>query len=317
MKLLALSFTVLAPMALFGCGGGGHPAGNNDGGGGPVSDNLIFPSDNPWNEDISGEAVDPDSDAYIAAMAPTTGLHPDFSNVVDGNYGIPYVVVPDSQMKVMIDFNQYPAESDPGPYAIPANAPIEGDGQGDAHVIAVDTTGRYLYELYAASFANGTWTAGCGAIFNLASNTLRPEGWTSADAAGLPIFPGLVRADDVITKGAIKHALRFTMVKTQAGYVTPARHFASNSTDATLPPMGLRVRLKSSVDISGAGTQAKIILQALKTYGMFVADNGSNWFVSGAPDARWDDDDLHTIGMIHGSDFEVVKHGTIGTLQGP
>ena len=285
---------------------------------GPVDSSQIFPADNDWNRDVSGDDVDPSSDAYIAAMAPSTGLHADFSNIVDGDFGIPYVVVPGDQPKVPITFTDYPNESDPGPYPIPPDAPIEGMGQGDAHVIAVDLTNKKLYELFTAS-KNGdnSWNAACGAIFDLATGASRPEGWTSADAAGLPIFPGLARADEVVGNGVINHALRFTMVSTQKGYVAPAVHFASNKTDPSLPPMGLRVRLKADVDISGAGPQAKVILTALKKYGMIVADNGSNWYISGAPDARWDDDDMHTMGKIHGSDFEVVKHGPIGMMEGP
>ncbi len=293
--------------------GGGPGGGGGDGGPPPAIDGSdIFPSDNDWNRDVSGDDVDPMSAAYLAAMAPGTGLHADFTNIVDGNYGIPYVVVPADQAQVAMTFTDYPTESDPGPYPIPLDAPIEGDGTGDSHVIAVDPSHHLLYELFAASRKNGAWSAACGAKFDLASNALRPEGWTSADAAGLPIFPGLVRADEVIDKQEIKHALRFTMSSTQKGYVSPARHFASSKTDPSLPPMGLRVRLKAGVDISTAGPQARVILTALKKYGMIVADNGSNWYVSGAPDARWNDDDLHTIGKIKGSDFEVLKHGPIG-----
>jgi hypothetical protein len=308
--------TLVVSVSLVVCGcGGGKGSTKGDGGDTSLGASEIFPSDNPWNTDISSADLDPDSDTYIASMSPGTGLHPCFSSVADGNYGIPYVVVPSGQAMVPVDFTEFASESDPGPYPIPANAPIENGCDG--HVIAVDLSARKLYEMLGASYKNGKWSADCGAVFDLSSDTLRPEGWTSADAAGLPIFPGLVRADDVVGSGEIKHALRFTLTSTQAGYVSPARHFASNKTDASLPPMGLRVRLKSSVDISGAGPQATIILTALKKYGMFVADNGSNWYITGAPDARWDDDDLHTLSVVKGSDFEVVKHGAIGTLQGP
>ncbi len=318
MKTLLLTAVVMtcAP-ALVACssdGGNGTPAG--DGGSpGPVDPSAIFPADNAWNRDVSSDDVDPDSDKYIAAMAPSTGLHADFSNIVDGNYGIPYVVVPGDQARVPITFTDYPTESDPGPYPMPLDVPIEGMGQGDAHAIAVDLTNKKLYELYIAARKGDGFTASCGAIFDLGSNAQRPEGWTSADAAGLPIFPGLTRADEVVGAGEIKHALRFTVGKSQKGYVAPARHFASSDTNPALPPMGLRVRLKKDVDISAAGPQAKIILTALKKYGMIVADNGSNWYISGAPDARWNDDDLHTMGKIKGSDFEVVKHGPIGMLS--
>ncbi|MEO6952804.1 MAG: hypothetical protein ABI321_13440, partial [Polyangia bacterium] len=296
--------------------GGSTSGGSTSGGGGAVTtstntSNGIFPSDNAWNQDISGAEVDPDSAAYIAEMAPSTGMHPDFSNIVDGNYGIPYMVVNADQAMMPINFTDYADESDPGPYPIPLNAPVENGS--DQHVIGVDVAHHMLYELFTASAGGSGWDAACGAKFDMTSNAERTEGWTSADAAGLPIFPGLVRADEVIDAGEIRHALRFTMVKSQAGYVEPARHFASNSTDPTRPPMGLRVRLKASVDISGAGPQAKVILTALKKYGMLFADNGSNWYISGSPDARWDDDDLHTLGSIKGSDFEVVKHGPIGT----
>ena len=190
---------------------------------------------------------------------------------------------------------------------------LRGPYVGDAHVIAVDKSSKMLYELYTAKAKSNEWQCASAAKFDLTSDAERPAGWTSADAAGLPIFPGLVRTDEVIDAGVINHALRFTVQDTQKGYVDPARHYASNDTSAKLPPMGLRVRLKASVDISQAGPQAQVILTALKKYGMIVADNGSNWFISGAPDARWDDDDLHTLGKFKGSDFEVVKHGPIST----
>jgi hypothetical protein len=311
----AVRLAVLA-LALAACHDGGT-SGNPDGPPPPVDPNAIFPADNDWNRDVSGDAVDPNSDNYIANMAPTTGLHADYTNIADGNYGIPYVVVPGDQAKVPMNFTSYPMESDPGPYPIPLDAPVEGMGSGDSHVIAVDLTNKMLYELFGAAQKGAGWDASCGAVFNLATGAPRPEGWTSADAAGLPIFPGLVRADEVVGSGEIRHALRFTMVSTQKGYVFPARHFASNKTDPNLPPMGLRVRLKASVDISAAGPQAKVVLTALKKYGMIVADNGSNWYISGAPDARWDDDDMHTMGKIKGSDFEVLKHGPIGMMTGP
>ena len=293
----------------------GTTALTGDGGQSPVDPSAIFPADNPWNDDISGADVDPNSAGYISAMAPTTGLHGDFSNIADGNYGIPYVVVPGDQAKVPITFTAYPTQSDPGPYPIPLDAPREGNGTGDSHIIAVDLANHMLYELLAGKATSTGFTADCGAVFNLASNDLRTEGWTSADAAGLPIFPGLIRADEVIGKGVITHALRFTMNNTQKGYVAPGRHFASNKTDMNLPPMALRVRLKASVDISKAGPQAQVILTALKKYGMLLADNGSDWYITGSPDARWDDDDIHTMGKLTGSDFEVVKHGAIGLVS--
>ena len=303
----------LVGAGLIGCGG--DPDSSPGDGSTSVGLSEIFPSDNAWNKDVSGDDVDPGSDKYIAAMMPSTGLHADFSNVVDGNYGIPYVVVSSGQKRVPITFTDYATQSDPGPYPIPLDAPVEGMGKGDAHVIAVDLDEKKLYELFTASQSGDGFTAACGAQFDLSSNAERPEGWTSADAAGLPIFPGLVRADEVVGKKEINHALRFTVVNSQKGYVAPARHYASNKTNASLPPMGLRVRLKDSVDIAAAGPQAKVILIALKKYGMIVADNGSNWYISGSPDARWDDDDLHTLGKIKGSDFEVIKHGPIGMLS--
>jgi hypothetical protein len=208
----------------------------------------------------------------------------------------------------------YGDESDPGPYPIPPDAPIEG-GQssgGDRHVLILDAAHRMLYELYDAHFAGDHWEAGSGAVFDLTSNALRPEGWTSADAAGLPILPGLVRYDEVAS-GEITHALRFTVSSTQAACIHPATQYASDSTDPNLPPMGLRLRLRADYDISGFPAKVQVILRALKKYGMIVADNGSSWYLSGAPDCRWSDDELHTLGQVPGSAFEAVYTGpTIG-----
>lgn len=268
-----------------------------------------FPDDNPWNRDVSTDPIDPNSDNLIASIGLSTGLHPDFGTVYDGHpNGIPYVVVAGNQPKISISSFDYADESDVGPYPIPDDAPIEGgsNSDGDRHVIIVDRDNFILYELYSAFFSAGRWSAGSGAIFDLKTNTLRPAGWTSADAAGLPIFPGLVRYDEVVEQGEIKHALRFTVQRSRRAYVSPARHFASSNTDANLPPMGMRVRLKQSFDISRFPASVQVILVGLKKYGMFVADNGSNWFISGAPDPRWSDDDLATIRNVHGSDFEVV-----------
>ncbi len=286
-------------------GGGANP------GGGTLNGRRVFPADNPWNTDISAEAVDPNSDALIASCGAGAALHPDFGTVYDGApNGIPYVLVASGQPRVPVAFD-YADESDPGPYPIPSDAPIEGGAasSGDRHVIVVDTSAWMLYELYAAyPQNNGTsWQAGSGAVFDLSSNALRPAGWTSADAAGLPIFPGLVRYDEAVELGRIAHALRFTCPVTRMAYLPPARHWASNRTDATLPPMGMRVRLKSTVDISGFPPEVQVILTALKTYGMFLADNGSAFYLSGAPDPRWSDDDLHALSQLHGSDFEVVR----------
>jgi hypothetical protein len=242
-------------------------------------------------------------------------LHPDFGANWDGGpFGIPYVVVPGTQPKVPVTFD-YADESDPGPYPIPANAPIEGgaNATGDRHVLVVDRDHRTLYELFDAHpQANGSWQAGSGAVFDLTSNAVRPAGWTSADAAGLPILPGLVRYDEV-ANGRIDHAIRFTVARSRKGYVAPARHYASSNTSTALPPMGMRVRLKASFDISAYPLQARIVLQAMKTYGMIVADNGSNWFFSGAPDSRWDDDQLGALKQVPGSAFEVVAMGAVTT----
>ncbi|MDX1932702.1 MAG: fibronectin type III domain-containing protein [Capsulimonadales bacterium] len=274
----------------------------------------VLPPDNPWNQDISGLPVDPNSATLIASIGLTARLHPDFGSGkywTGKPYGIPYIVVPGTQPLVPVRFD-YASESDPGPYPIPANAPIEGgnNADGDRHVIVIDRDRWKLHELfYAFPQANGSWQAGSGAVFPLNSNALRPLFWTSADAAGLPIFPGLVRYDEVVGRGAIRHALRFTVARTRRAFVAPARHFASSLTDPKYPPMGMRVRLKASYDISKFPSQAKVILTALKKYGMIVADNGSNWFLSGAPDARWDDDQLNTLKSVPGSAFEVVRMG--------
>ena len=269
----------------------------------------LFPTDNPWNTRVDTLPVDANSAAYLATMGLSTGLHADFGTTWDGApNGIPYVCVTGTQKKVPVSFD-YADESDPGPYPIPSNAPIEGgpSSDGDRHVLVLDVDNQKLYELYAAyPQADGSWQAGSGAIFDLGTNALRPDGWTSADAAGLPILPGLVRYDEAVSEGVIDHALRFTVARTQKAYIYPATHQASSSTDPDLPPMGLRVRLKASFDISGFSPEVQVILQAMKTYGMMVADNGSNWYVSGAPDPRWSDDDLHELGQVKGSDFEVV-----------
>jgi hypothetical protein len=253
------------------------------------------------------------SASYIASIGTSVGVHPDFGTVWDGApNGIPFVVVPGTQPRVPVSFT-YADESDPGPYPIPTTAPIEGgpNGSGDRHVLVVDRTACTLYELFSAyPRADGSWTAGSGAVYPLNSNALRPTGWTSADAAGLPILPGLVRYDEVAA-GRIAHALRFTAAVTQRAYVWPARHFASSNTSTAVPPMGTRVRLKASVNISSFSPANQVILQALKTYGMFLADNGSNWFVSGAPDSRWNDSDLSSLRQIVGSNFEVVDESSL------
>ena len=264
---------------------------------------------------ITGTAVDPLSSAIIASIGSSTKLHMDFgANWNGGPFGIPYIVVPGTQAMFKVTFD-YASESDPGPYPIPSNAPIEGGAgsTGDRHVIVVQPSTGKLYELYDAHLLpDGTWHAGSGAIFDLTTGADRPAGWTSADAAGLPILPGLVRYDEVAS-GVINHAIRFTVVTTRKAYVYPARHYASSNTATSSPPMGTRVRLRADFDISGYPQQARVILQAMKTYGMIVADNGSNWYVSGTADARWNDDQLNTLKNVPGSAFDVVTLGTVTT----
>lgn len=281
---------------------------------GTIGGIQVFPSDNPWNRDISNDPVDSNSSNFISNMTSRTKktLQADFgANWNGGPFGIPYIVVGNSQPLVQVNAVAYPDESDPGPYPIPPNAPIEGGAlaDGDRHVLVVETNSCMLYELFGAVKKSDTlWECDSSAKFDLKSNALRPIGWTSADAAGLPILPGLVRYEEVAA-GEIKHALRFTVSKSQKAYVYPATHYASTITDPSYAPMGLRVRLKASFDISSYTGQAKVILAALKKYGMIVADNGSDWYISGAPDARWSDDNLRTLKQIPGSAFEVVQRG--------
>ncbi len=254
--------------------------------------------------------VDPKSATYLASMnAATTHLHPDFGS--DPTYGIPYAIVPSSQSMVPISFD-YASESDPGPYPIPANAPIEGgaNATGDRHVLVLQSGTCMLYEMWNATYLNPGWHSGSGAVFNLSSDALRPDTWTSADAAGLPILPALVKYDEA-QNNAIYHALRFTVSATQAGFIHPATHDASSSTNPALPPMGLRVRLKASYDISGFTGASYAVLVALKKYGMLLADNGSDWYITGATDTRWDDNDLNQLKTVPASEFEVVQTGTI------
>jgi hypothetical protein len=285
--------------------------------GASLNGRLPFPADNAWNQAVDTEPVDPNSANLIASIGLTTGLHPDFgANWNGGPFGIPYVVVGAETPPVPIVFTDYGDESDPGPYPVPANAPIEGgpNASGDRHILVVDAANWKLYELFNAfPRAGGGYNASSGAVFDFNSNSQRPAGWTSADAAGLPIFPGLVRYDEVVEQGEIKHALRFTVSRSRRAYVAPARHFASSRTDVNLPPMGMRVRLKASFDISTYPSEAQVILRALKKYGMIVADNGSNWFISGAPDSRWNDTALNTLKRVKGSAFEVVKMGNVVT----
>lgn len=274
----------------------------------------LFPANNVWNARIDKLPIDPRSDDYVDSIGPDTGLHPDFGTVWEGSpNGIPYNTVPGDQPLVPITF-EYDDESDPGPYPIPPNPLIEGgpDSNGDRHVLVLDRDNCILYEVFYAYPQNdGSWQAGSGAIFDLRSNTLRPETWTSADAAGLPILPGLVRYDEVMS-GAITHALRFTADRTRKEYIWPARHHASNLTDSNVPPMGQRFRLKASFDTYGFSPEVKVILNALKTFGMFLADNGSDWFISGVPDTRWNDETLvEELRRIKGSDFEAVDESSL------
>lgn len=279
---------------------------------------IAFPADNAWNKDVSAAPRDPNSDNLIASIGLSGGLHNDFgSGTYDGGpIGIPYVVVSGAQPLVKVQFTDYADESDPGPYPVPRTAPVEGgpSSAGDRHVLVIDKDHNRLYEMgNAYPNSDGSWRASGGAVFDLASDIVRPggqPGWTSADAAGLPIFPGIVRYEEAaLGPGGIRHALRFTVQRSRRAYVPPATHWASSNTSANLPPMGMRVRLKASYVIpSSYSPETKAILTALKTYGMFVADNGSNWFLSGAPDARWNNDRLHSeLGEVKGSNFEVVR----------
>jgi hypothetical protein len=261
---------------------------------------MVFPASSPWNQRVDGDPPRPGSDAMVRAVGLGDPVHPDFGS---GGIGIPFQVVAKNAKRTRVSF-QYAGESDKGPYPIPARPKIEGGG--DRHMLLVQRDTCRLYELFAAEKHGSKWRAGSGAIFDLNSNKLRPRGWTSADAAGLPILPGLARYDEV-AKGEIKHALRFTVERTRNAFIFPARHEASDLTDPNLPAMGQRFRLKAGVKIDDLPRQARIVATALKRYGMIVADNGSNWFVSGAPDPRWDNDDLHELGRLKGSDFEVVS----------
>jgi hypothetical protein len=274
----------------------------------------IFTNDNIWNIPVDGLPADSHSQTFITTIGAAKGLHADFgSGTWDGGpIGIPYVVVGGSQTKVDVAFD-YSDESDPGPYPIPPDAPIEGGSQstGDRHILVLDSSNCILYELFSAyPQPDSTWRAGSGAIFDLRSDALRPSGWTSADAAGLPILPGLVRFDEVAS-GEIKHALRFTVPQTRKAYVWPARHYASSLTGQQYPPMGQRFRLKADYDISGFSVEIRVILTALKKYGMILADNGSSWYISGAPDPRWSNDVLHELGRVTGAAFEAIDESSL------
>lgn len=279
---------------------------------------LLLPPDDAWNRDVSLDPVDPSSDAIIARIGKDKPLHEDFGVVWKGvPAGIPYFVVRGSQPKVTVNFTGAKDESDPGPYPIPSNSPIEGGtgSDGDRHVLVLDRDNWKLYELYNASPVDGgrAWTAYSGAVFDLRKPRARPAGWTSADAAGLPILPGLARYDEICGAKELRHALRFTVQKSRRAYVSPASHFASSLRAEDLPPMGMRVRLKASFDTSRFTGATRVILEGLKKYGMILADNGSDWFISGAPDDRWKHEELTPLRKISGDDFEVVKMGPLTT----
>jgi hypothetical protein len=274
----------------------------------------VFPSDNAWNQDISQAPLHSNSAAVIATIQGNGGtrLHPDFGENPD--YGIPFAVVPGEQPLVGITYTAYGDESDPGPFPIPADAPVEGGNgsTGDRHVLVLRADTCDLFELFRAFRSTSGWRADSGARFDLTSNALRPLGWTSADAAGLPVLPGLVRYDEVAA-GEIRHAIRVTFSETRRGYVLPATHFASSDGSVDLPAMGMRLRLKATFDTSQLTGQARVIAVAMQRYGLIVADNGSNWFFQGAPSGGWNDDDLNQLKAISGSNFEVVDTGPVHT----
>ncbi|MFL5916767.1 MAG: hypothetical protein ACJ752_14195 [Gaiellaceae bacterium] len=273
----------------------------------------VFPASNAWNERVDTLPVASDSAQLIASIGLDSPVHADFgSGTWDGGpIGIPFDVVSSRTPRSRVSF-QYADESDRVRYPVPRHVHIEGGSHaaGDRHAILVDKSACRLYELYDLRHSARGWTAGSGAVWSLHSNHLRPAGWTSADAAGLPIFPGLARWDEV-ARGVIDHALRFTAPRTRRAYVYPARHYASSSNDPSLPPMGLRVRLKASVNVASFPRQARVVLRALQRYGMILADNGSPWYVSGAPNRRWSNDELHSLGRLTGADFEVVDTSSL------
>jgi hypothetical protein len=275
-----------------------------------VSGIPVFPSDHIWNTRVDSLPVDPRSAEYVRTIGNNAYLHADFgSGKYEGNLiGIPYNIVDESQERTNVTFH-YADESDAGPYPVPDNPFIEGGS--DHHMLIIDRDARILYELYAAEQqADGSWAAGSGAVFDLSGYTMRPSGWTSADAAGLAILPGLVRYDEV-RDGKINHALRFTAPSTKREYIWPARHYASSVTDPAYPPMGQRFRLKASFNTAGYPEQVRTVLEALKKYGMILADNGAPWHITGEPDERWDNDALHTLHQLKGSDFEAVDSSSL------
>ncbi len=318
-----------------GSGGGGGSTGGGGGGGGTGAGTAAcsvaslgagaslngfrpFTSANLWNTDISAAAVDPNSTAIVNFIGGSTGLHADFgSGLYQGsNIGIPYVVVSGTQSLANINFTAYGDESDPGPMPVPSNAPIEGDpnpGTGDRHVLVIDNANCFLYEM-DASYPNndGSWNADSAAVWDLTADGQRPYTWTSADAAGLPIFPGLIRYDEVAA-GRIQHAIRFTLQRSQAAFIPPASHWAANNSNSLAAPMGMRLRLKSSFDISGYSAANQVILTAMRNYGLIMADNGSSMYISGVPDSRWDNNDLHNLGQVPASAFEVLQMSPVYT----
>ncbi len=307
MKRFALLLSLST--CLFACATGQNPSLPSLGEAPSLEGCALFPADHIWNTRVDSLPLDKRSSAYISSIGASTHAHPDFGSGLweGGPIGIPYTVVKGNQAKVSVTFD-YADESDPSPYPIPEHAPIEGGNQadGDRHILVVDSDNCLLYELfYAFPKDDGSWTAGSGALYDLKSYELRPDGWTSADAAGLAILPGLIRYDEVAS-GEIKHAIRFTAAETRQDYVWPARHFASSLTGSNYPPMGQRFRLKQTFDISTFSPDIQVILRALKTYGMILADNGSPWYLSGAPDERWNNDILHELQQLQGSDFEAV-----------
>jgi len=323
-RRLAASLALLSLLALFlvACSGVSH-SGNSGGTGGTGGGDLAcsvmatgqtaslsgfvpFTSDSLWNTNIASAPVDPNSNTIISNWMGAVNLHPDWGN--DPTYGIPYIVVNGSQPLVNVNLGAYGDESDPGPMPVPSDAPIEGGSSstGDRHVLVLNNANCFLYELYNASpNSDGSWNADSTAVWDLLGNEQRPYTWTSADAAGLPIFPGLVRYDEVAS-GKISHAFRFTLPSTRAAFTPPASHWAANSSDPTAPPMGMRLRLKSSYDISGFDAQMQVILTAMQQYGLILADNGSSLFVTGVSDSRWGSD-LESLKSVPASAFEVVQ----------
>jgi hypothetical protein len=295
----------------------GSGSGSSSGASATIGGCAVFPADNAWNQDVSALPLRSDSDALIDSIGRSAHVHPDFGTEWEGApIGIPFVTVRSSQARVPIAFTAYGDESDSGPYPVPREAPIEGgpNGDGDRHVLVIDTDACKLYELDRAfPQSNGSWEADAGAVFDLTTDDERPYTWTSADAAGLPIFPGLVRYDEVVEQAALRHAVRFTVARSRRALIAPARHYASSDDAANLPPMGLRLRMKQSYDCSGYSSIAQVVCDGLKRFGLIVADNGSNWYLSGAPDPRWDDDALGDLKKVPGDAFEAVDTGPLQT----